>query len=195
MNIDYWTWLGRISDCISLILFLAVFFAYLKRENIRRWLTRNRFPKEVGHPLGNDIQFDALIFTISRTEVPFWVIEQLKPRYIGLIATQQSREVAEEIKAFAKNRQTDTLIETIQEPDDPAQSRFALQNLLEGLRKLNCQTIAVELTGGKVTMSLGAFMAAEELGLHSLYVSTQFDRNLNKPDMRTAKILCVSRPH
>ncbi len=192
MNNDFWTWLGRISDGISLILFLAGLVAYLKRENIRHWLTRNRFPKETG--LDNTIQFDALVFTVSKTEVPFWVIEQLKPKHIGLIASQQSLAVAKQIEAFATNHQVETLIETIQDPDDPAQSRIAAQKLLEDLRKQGCQTVAVELTGGKVTMSLGAFMAAEESGLHSLYVSTEFDSNY-KPIMRTAKILCVSKPH
>ena len=63
MNNDFWTWLGRLSDSVSLILFCAGCLTYLNRENIRRWLTRNRFPKEVGHPLGNHIQFDALVFT------------------------------------------------------------------------------------------------------------------------------------
>lgn len=43
-------------------------------------------------------------------------------------------------------------------------------------------------------MSLGAFMAAEEMSVDSLYVNGRFDRPLIKLDMRTAQITAVSRP-
>jgi hypothetical protein len=202
MNPTFWDVLQAINTVGGdLMMFAALgggLAGYANREKIgekiRRWFTRNHFPKEVGHPLDDAIQWDALIFTVSKTEVPFWVIEHLKPRHVGLIASHESTAAAEEIQAFAQKHQAGALVKTIDSPDDVGQSRIAARALVSDLRKQGCRAIAIDLTGGKVTMSLGAFIAAEESSLHSLYVSTVFDTALKKPDMRTAKILCVSRP-
>lgn len=58
---------------------------------------------------------------------------------------------------------------------------------------MGCANIAVNVTGGNVLMSLGAFMAAEEAGKDSLYISADFELRLKKPDMRTARITVMSR--
>jgi len=50
----------------------------------------------------------------------------------------------------------------------------------------------VDVTGGKLPMSLGAFMAAEESGADTLYVASEFDPQLKRPDMRTARIRRIS---
>jgi hypothetical protein len=202
MSAESWILLGRIADIISVIMFLATLatasWTYMNRvkiwEKIRRLATRNHFPKEVGHPLDNKIQWDALIFTVSKYEVPIWVIEQLKPKHIGLIATEKSQAVAAQIEADAQKRQIGVLTQIIADPDDLEQTRAATQSLATELRQQGCTAIAVDLTGGKVTMSLGAFMEAEDLGLHSLYVSTEAGADLKTLDQRTAKILCVSEP-
>jgi hypothetical protein len=60
------------------------------------------------------------------------------------------------------------------------------------LQKNGCKNIAVDITGGKVTMSLGAFMAAEEAGVQTIYISTEFDVALKAPRMDTAKIISIS---
>lgn len=194
MTLAFWDLLQAINTVGGDLMIFAALGGYANREQIRRWFTRNHFPKEVGHPLDDAIQWDALIFTVSKTEVPFWVIERLKPKHVGLIASHESAAAAEQIKIFAQKNQADTLVKTIESPDDPEQSRAAARGLIADLRRQGCQAIAIDLTGGKVTMSLGVFIAAEESSLHSLYVSAAFDAALKKPDMRTAKILCVSRP-
>lgn len=49
----------------------------------------------------------------------------------------------------------------------------------------------MDITGGKVTMSIGAFMAAEEQGCASLYVATAFKDG--KPDIATARIPAIAQ--
>ncbi|HWO99022.1 MAG TPA: DUF1887 family CARF protein [Methylococcus sp.] len=167
--------------------------ALLKREDIRRWFTRNRFPN-VGAELENALRWDALAFTVSHKELPLWVIGTLKPTHIGLIATEASRDTAREIDTYARQRGIDVLTAHLADPDDPAEARAQTRLILTRLREAGAERIAVDITGGKTPMSLGAFMAAEELGVSSLYVTSDYDAALRRPDMRTAKIHCISKP-
>ena len=80
------------------------------------------------------------------------------------------------------------------DPDDPTQSRQAAAALLAMMQRAGHEKLAVDITGGKTPMSLGAFMAAEEAGAASLYVASGFDVNLRKPDMRTARVRVISLP-
>lgn len=168
--------------------------ALLKREEIRRWFTRNRFPN-VGATLESEQRWDALAFTVSHKDLPQWVVDVLKPAYVGLIATDASREAAREIATLAKQRGLEVLSPVyLDNPDDPAEAFAQTRLLLRRLRETGAERIAVDITGGKTPMSLGAFMAAEELGVSSLYVTSNYDKALRRPDMRTAQIRCISRP-
>lgn len=109
------------------------------------------------------------------------------------VASAQSRGVADELKARATSI-ANAFVVTIDTADDPGETRLAVRQAIERLNAIGCAHIAVDVTGGKVPMSLGAFMAAEEAGKDSLYVSVDYDQQLNKPDMRTARITVVSNP-
>lgn len=140
--------------------------------------------------------FDGIVFTVSKAEVPCYVIDQLKPRRIALICTPASQAHAEEIRAHAqKQGALVDSIHQIQDPDSTQETRHATRHLLEQMRQSNCEALAVDVTGGKTPMSLGAFMAAEETGATSLYVATHSGPNLKQPDMRSAKIVTVSTPN
>ena len=76
--------------------------------------------------------------------------------------------------------------------DDPEEARSAIHALLEELKRNGISNVAVDLTGGKVPMSLGAFMAAEEARVDSLYVTVSYEQGQPQPE--TARIRCVSRP-
>lgn len=181
--------LGLVTGIITL---LALFIGYFNRERLRRWLSRNRFPA-IGGSLAENTRYDGLVFTISKPETPVWVLGQIKPRAVVFVASEQSRGVADALKAAAADV-ANALVVTIGTADDPGDTRLAVRQAIERLNTLGCMSIAVDVTGGKVPMSLGAFMAAEEAGVDSLYVSAGYDQTLNKPDMRTAKIIVVSRP-
>ncbi|MGR9046362.1 MAG: hypothetical protein ACU83N_13800 [Gammaproteobacteria bacterium] len=187
------TWLlldqfGILAGNVMLLISWFVFVVgWIKKDSIRHWLTRNRFPHIGGKPEG--LTWQAVIFTVSRYELPCWVIEQLQPERIGLLTTRHSEAVGQRIQAYAAGLGIAVWQRMIENPDDPNEvyrHAWALFQLLgqEG-------RTAVDITGGKVPMSLGAFMAAEEAGIDTLYVSTNFENG--RPDMRTAKIISVSR--
>ena len=46
------------------------------------------------------------------------------------------------------------------------------------MRDAEAKEIAVDVTGGKTPMSLGAFMAAEEFAVQTIYITSEFDPSL-----------------
>lgn len=194
------TWLivdhiGILGAAVTVLLsWIGVALAWFKKDNIRRWLTSNRFPTVGGFP--HDVNpWQALIFTVSREEVPKWVMKTIKPTMVGLVASKESKNVSEILDQFAQELGVGT-VETVvlDDPDDPAGARMRTRYLIEFMRAHGAGSIAVDVTGGKTPTSLGAFMAAEEAEVDTIYVTSRFDAQLKKPDMSTAQIVCVSRP-
>jgi hypothetical protein len=190
--IDQWgIMLGLITATVTLGALTA---AIIKRNDLRRWLARNRFP-DVGGELEEDEWPDGIVFTVSKVETPRFVIERCRPRMASLICTRESRAAAGEV-ARAAERAGVTVrgIHEIDDPDRPEQTRQVASAMLATMRESGCRLPAVDLTGGKTPMSLGAFMAAEEQAAISLYVAAAFDEKLKEPDMRTSRILRISKP-
>ncbi|MGH9895486.1 MAG: hypothetical protein ACREA0_26585 [bacterium] len=194
------TWLildqvGILCAAITVVLsWTGLVLAWLKKDSIRRWLTSNRFPTVGGFP--HDVNpWQALIFTVSREEVPTWVMKTIRPSMVGLVASQESKKVSETLDEFARQLSVQS-VETVvlDDPDDPAGARMRTRYLIELMRAHGAVSIAVDVTGGKTPTSLGAFMAAEEAEVDTIYVTSRFDDQLRKPDMSTAQIVCISRP-
>ena len=168
--------------------------AWLRRDRIRRWLRRNRFP-EVGQAVAEGARWPAWVFTVSRAAVPRWLIEQQRPRAVALVATDQSWQTALELAALTRAQGAEVLgPQRLDDPDDPADVRDEVARLIGKLRRQGHERIAVDVTGGKTTMSLGAFMAAEEAACDTLYVSADYDEALKRPRMDTARLRCISCP-
>lgn len=189
LAIDQWgILLGILTSAITL---LALVLGVLNHERLRSWLTRNRFPR-VGEVADPNARRDAIVFTVSRPEVPVWVIEQLKPTLIGLLFSPGSRAAGLTIEQTAKDRGIDVLTAEVANADDPGEARRQVARLLADIADRGIRNLAVDITGGKSPMSIGAFMAAEEAQVDSLYVTTEY--NQGRPRMETAKILCISQP-
>ncbi|MDQ6951771.1 MAG: hypothetical protein Q9M26_08910 [Mariprofundales bacterium] len=182
-----------VGDGLMLLTFAGGVYSWLKRKDIRHWLYRNRFP-DVGGRFDDDAtNWDGIVFTVSRVEVPEWVMKQCQPSMIALVETEQSKTAAEKIadQAASLNIAVSSRHQ-VTDPDDPQQTCHAVAAALKGMRDRGLQRLAVDVTGGKTPMSLGAFMAAEEQGADTLYVASAFDAKLMKPDMTTASIRRIS---
>lgn len=195
---DVWLLLDRLGILAGNVMFLftlsAGVWGFLRRESIRRWFTVNRFPN-VGAEFDDRQHRDAIAFTVSHKELPLWVIRSSRPAHVGLIATEDSKPAALEIAHQAKKQGIRVHGPVyIENPDNPAEALAQTRLILSRLREAGAHTIAVDITGGKTPMSLGAFMAAEEMGVSSLYVASRYDAALSKPDMSSAKIHCISKP-
>lgn len=188
----YWLWLDRLGIVLGVLTgltwLIGLSLAFLRPEAVRNWFIRNRFPR-VG--VSRIEHVDAIVFTVSNPHVPGWVIQQLCPKTVGFIATEQSRDSAERLKKRAERQRILALEPLIlNDPDDPRESRDCTAALLIELADQGA--LSVDVTGGKTPMSLGAFMAAEELGAKTLYVTCGYQHG--KLDLRSAKIACISQP-
>lgn len=167
----------------------------MRRESIRRWLVRNRFPDVGGELSAQTVPLDAIVFLVSKPEVPRWVMRHVKPAHVGFVASAQSLQNAKSLEADALTlglRMHGHI--AIDDADNPTTTRQAVMQIIRRMREAEAKEIAVDLTGGKTPMSLGAFMAAEETGVQTIYVATEFDRSLSQPQMQTARVMRISRP-
>lgn len=192
-----WLWLDQfgilLGDITLIIGVLGGIWAFTQRDRIRRWLRLNRFPLS-GRETDPEETWDALIFTVSRDDIPQWVIDCKQPRAIGLLATQQSHEAATRLADRARLAGV-TVIgpKMIDDPDDPAEAHDETARLIQRLRGMGHPRIGVDITGGKTTMSIGAFIAAREQDCDTLYVSAEYDSKLKRPDTRSARIRRIAR--
>ncbi len=193
MSDELWTLLDRygilLGDLLMTVSLLAAVYGIIKRNALRSWLGRNRFPSIGGNP--EHTHWQGIVFTVSRAEVPLWVIHQVQPDRIGLLITQTSQEQSAIIRQAAEQQGITVYIEILNDPDDPAEANRKTKELLQTLRQNGISELAVDITGGKTPMSLGAFMAAEELGSDSIYVTSHYKDG--KPDMNTAHIKAISQ--
>ncbi|MEZ5537189.1 MAG: DUF1887 family CARF protein [Thiolinea sp.] len=183
--------LGVLTGVISLG---GLLYAFLNRHRIRSWLRRNHFPK-VDHRLAPDAYWDGLVFTVSKPDIPLWLVDEYKPQAIALLATRQSYDNARVIADYAEEQGIKVLEpQLVDDPDDVNNCHQVAARLISELRLSGAESIALDLTGGKTTMSLGAFKAAEEAQIESLYVTVEYGRKLSQPDMSTARVIAISRP-
>ncbi len=192
-----WLWLDQFGilfgDIALIVGILGGVIAWLQRDRIRRWFSFNRFPVS-GREADDEERWDALLFTVSKAEIPQWVMEAKKPRAVAFLATEQSGDAARKLVDHARSAGIDALVpKQVDDPDDPAQAREEAARLIQRLRDKGHGRIAVDVTGGKTPMSIGAFMAAQEAHCDTLYVSSDFDPALKQPVMRSAKIRCITK--
>lgn len=183
------TILGIITGLLSLS---AVVWAWWKKNDIKRWWRRNSFGR-VGQEADASPQFDALLIPVSRPEIPCWLIDTQRPQRIALIATPQSKAASQQIETHARAANVEiTASLTLPDADDTAAFRDQASLLIQQLREAGSRHIAVDSTGGKVPMSLGLFMAAEEAGVTTIYVSAEFDPALKRPLLESARLLTLT---
>ena len=171
--------------------YLSLIVGFMNRKNLRYWFIGNRFPN-IGGELNTHPHWQVLIFTVSQSDVSNWVINFTRPHAIGLLITDFSQPAAEKIKQFAQKQSIEIILsEIINNPDDPAEVAIKTKSLIFAFKDLNLTSIAVDITGGKTPMSLGAFMAAEENACDSIYVSCRYHNKM--PDMTTAELKAISQ--
>ncbi|MBW1616294.1 MAG: hypothetical protein JRJ49_07140 [Deltaproteobacteria bacterium] len=162
---------------------------------IKKWKTKPEFVG-AGEPFEVPAErFKAAIIPVSRKEQPEWIIRHLKPAYVSLIYTEQSRDAAKSlIKEFSDKIEFFPDIDNAEDPSymlatpdkvEDAQIK-AKRCMRRYIRKgLDLSEIFVDTTGGKVPMSIGMFQAAEQAGASSIYVvGTQEQGIIKDPAIR-----------
>ena len=157
----------------------------------------------------NSGDIDVLLVMVSSREdgniMPEWIIRTLKPKIVELMYTKESKRNAEKIyKSIVMD-----FSETVQ-VEPPSSSR---ENLLTDHRsikevynktksliqyyihKMNFDPnrIAVDTTNGTVPMSLGAFAAAYENRVPTLYVYSQDNDIIRDPTDSAGEAIYLTR--
>lgn len=185
------TVLGILTGVLSLT---AALWAWFERNDLKRWFRRNSFGA-VSQPLPDSARFDALVLPVSRADVPCWLIDTVKPARVALLASTQSKPIADEIAAYARKAGVEVAaVHVLPDADDAAAFRAQAAECVRRLRESGAARIAVDTTGGKVPMSLGLFMAAEETGATTLYVGADYDPALKTPRPGSQRLVAVTTP-
>lgn len=183
--------LGFTSLLVTIVIAVIGFY---KRDSIRNWLSGNRFP-EIGGAVKDASEWDAIIFTVSRSSTPKWVIDTASPAMTGIVGSASNQvflDSMNEVESYAESKGCEVVgVEKINDSSDVSEVKNKVKSLIDIAIKKGAQHIAVDLTGGTAPMSLGAFMAAEEAKITSLYVSMDF--NEFKPIYSSAKLLKISQ--
>ncbi|MEN2995345.1 MAG: hypothetical protein ABDH19_08395 [Thermodesulfovibrio sp.] len=175
-----------------------IVFASLKGKSAWKWIKNQLVRKEFK---GTGEHFDylkekvkAIVIPVSRREQPEWIINHLNPEYVALLYTEQSKEVASQItKDFSENihfvrtvSEIDKGVDMIKNPDDPLESKSLTRKYIEQFIRngVDESNIFVDTTGGKVPMSIGAFQAAEEMGVSSIYIVGRVNGKIVNPQIR-----------
>lgn len=167
----------------SLTLGVAV-VAGLRWRAVLRWFRSGGFTG-----LGQTVEpalenVEALIIPVGSrgVEQAEWLIHHLRPEIVGLLYTRDSRQNAlglarrlesTEVTVVTDSHDIDRLEGALEDPLDAASSKVQVSRLLGQFRLLGCPAhhTFVDVTGGTKPMSFGAFQAAEEAGVSTIYLA------------------------
>lgn len=193
-----WETIDRFATLLGIVTGLASIaaaaWAWVERNDLKRWFRRNSFGA-VSQPLADAARFDALVLPVSRADVPCWLIDTVKPARVALLASVQSEPAVQAIAAHARTAGVEVAaVHVLPDADDAAAFRARAVECVRALRQAGAARVAVDTTSGKVPMSLGLFMAAEETGATTLYVSTDYDAALKAIRPGSQRLVAVTTP-
>lgn len=169
--------LGYLWTCLTMG--IAV-YAFFRRQRIAQWFKKSQF-SGTGEELGVIAdKVDAIVIPVSIREQPEWIIRCMKPTVVAFLYTDRSKNVAFELAKSFKEKtkfipsaeEIDNEEHLIKNPDDPLETKEKARMFIRRFKAENIQAVKifVDTTGGKVPMSIGAFQAAEEEGVSSVYI-------------------------
>jgi hypothetical protein len=160
-----------------------------------RWLVQKRHPPLRGQNIAFQMPRRGLIFTVGlQPETIRLAVKHQKPDYIGFICTARSEPtVSMLMEDFRCNEEN--CIEKRVNSNDIKDIRTETGLILDWMisKGLKPSEIAVDITGGTTTMSVGVFSMTEERHVDSQYIfCRQYDEN-NKCVDGTQEAVFVSR--
>ncbi|MCB0275206.1 MAG: hypothetical protein KDI06_10355 [Calditrichaeota bacterium] len=176
--------LGRASNLLGLVLGLITVlvstFAVINRADIRQWFRGKAFTS-AGEPFNiAEDQIKGIVLPVSRIDQPEWYLKWYNPELVAFLYTEKSREHAltlldgyqEKTKFLLNKEQIQRERFQINDPFDFNECRAITKLIIQTMidEGISPNHIFVDTTGGTAPMSLGAFQAAEAMGVSSIYV-------------------------
>lgn len=193
---NLWKPLDHIATVIDIIvgsIALAGFItAYVNPAYFRSFANRILGNKHQGGEELTTLKVDGAIYTVSKKETPIWCMEKIKPNHVILIGSVKTAEVEQQIQEQAQRRHIHVQqVIKLHDVDDVVECREQTLHAIQELRHQGCKRIAVDITGGKTTMSIGAFQAGDQENIDVIYITAPYDRNLGHPNLELAKIYAI----
>jgi uncharacterized membrane protein len=159
---------------LALVFLLLVYFWVRDYRRTHRDLT-----------LGEMVAFKkarrGVIFTLGlrsaeRGSIIYLVHEALRPEYIGFLGTPQTKSFVEEI-VRELNLQAGAYKTEVWDITEIDEGKTKTSLVIDWMRKrgLRESEIVLDITGGTATMSVAAFMAAEERRVDCQYIQSRYD--------------------
>ena len=190
-----WEFIGNIANVLSLVgivITAFVLFPSSTLKKIQNKLLHETFPND-GSQLAQLKNYDALMFTVSNAGMPLWMMRTYQPKAIGLIGTNISADNIRKITDYADEQGIKHFARILENPDAVARTKEESQEIINKLKEAGYTSIAFDITGGKIPMSIGAFSAAEDNRLDSLYITAEYDEK--GPIASTVNPLLLSSGH
>lgn len=140
----------------------------------------------IGEGEAFSVQRKGLIYTSGKqTDTIRLSLEKQRPVYVGFLCTKVSEPYIDEL-IRAMGFDEDKYSKKIVDQQNIVEIRTETKLIIDWMLSENMQNndVAVDVTGGMTTMSVGAFSMAEELKIDTQYIKSDFDEN-NKPIKNT----------
>ncbi|MBL7162791.1 MAG: hypothetical protein ISS57_09320 [Anaerolineales bacterium] len=172
---------------VSMIVMVLMIYGISERISARR------LHKSLGDNIAFQVSRRGLIFTVGKqTHTIEYAIQKQQPEFIAVICTDVTENQATEIMAKFSD-DPEMARKRLVDPFDLVEIRATTQSLIKWLeQKIPKDAIAVDITGGMTTMSIGAFLAADEAQIDTQYVRSNYDLN-NKPVVGSQDGIFIAR--
>ena len=183
---------------LMLILSLTFLLSGFVSANLKELLKRRR-PPQIGGEVAFQVPRRGVIFTLGLhsdkpNSVTYLVKEQLKPEFIGFLGTSQTSHVVKNLCLEMSLQEGQFKIETWETTairEGKVKTNLVIDWMLDhGLKE---KDIVLDLTGGTATMSVAAFMAADERRIDCQYIYSDFDKDKNRIIPGSQKPILITR--
>lgn len=136
----------------------------------------------------------GVIYTVGlqTDSIRFSMVRQT-PDYVGFMCSKETEPYTNKLIDILGLDKDKCNIKTV-DPQNINEIRLETKLIIEWMSSMGLKNsdIAVDVTGGKTTMSVGAFSMAEELKIDTQYIKSDFDEK-NKPIAGTQQGIFVKR--
>lgn len=141
-----------------------------------------------------EVQRKGLIYTTGKqTDTIKLSLERQRPVYVGFLCSKVSEPFIDELirtEGFDEDKYSKKIVD----PQNIVEIRIETKLIIDWMLAKDMQNtdVAVDVTGGMTTMSVGVFSMAEELKIDTQYIKSDFDES-NKPIKNTQRGIFVKR--
>ncbi|MBU4320217.1 MAG: hypothetical protein KJ739_03925 [Nitrospinae bacterium] len=142
-----------------------------------------------------EVQRKGIIYTAGKqTDTIKLSLDKQQPVHVGFLCSKESEPFVDELIRAMGFDEDKYIKKIVNDPENIVEIRTETKLIIDWMLAKNMQSndVAIDVTGGKTTMSIGVYSMAEELKIDTQYIKSDFDEN-NKPIKNTQRGVFVKR--